>query len=223
MLRFVSTFSLLLLLSWGCTPDSASEESEDASLIEIYVRYLEAEQSLLAEVKALKPEDSQEGGHFIEGGVQLNGKPLEGLEPKEGKTIYSLHQQLPELPDTLNFSWKGQPSVHLPVPLIESFAVGNDQLSLSEGGTLSWALSGPTDSLSLILIFTDAESRAHIIQLPQLEKMRTFSGAELPDLPLGTAEVYLTLSRKTRLQSGPALVHLRSEYFSKSRKIEILP
>ena len=222
---FISVLAFFLL---GLTILGSCKNGNSSVMhVNAYCRYDQEEGRIKAEaifregdsLMTAKPVVFQSGVSFIGSGMETHELP-------GGSVRYELDRTI-ELPSELPLFFKSptgeEKTVLLPLNPVKAFSFADATLSTFGGFTLKFDGKPLSEGEKLLLIFTDANHQ-HL----QLDIPGPHPGQEINVAPgkitlsPGPAQVYLVRTNLHRFQDGPFNMNLQTEYYTRSREVEVV-
>ncbi len=224
LLAVITAFVPFLLS--GCQSPAPQEEPEHR-IADFYVRYLETERQLKAFASFYEGDSIRSARPLsIAGGVDFQGLDMERRSLADRGIRYTLTRTA-NYPGQFSFAYqiegaKQQHQFTMP-PLINFFFEG--AVSVSRGATLVIEGEPLQATEALVLLFTDEENKTSTISIDGPKDNNTFrlSPEQLAAIPAGPSMLYL-VRKRTLIEEQPyRTVISAAEYYTKTRRLEIMP
>ena len=202
--------------------------SKEQLIANYYLRYMQTDQSLLAQVSFFSA-DSSDIKHpkVFHTPVRFQNKEMETiLLPKTTRYQSFIRGGFLENYEFQFIDKEKEKHTHqLKIsPIVEFLVKDQRKVSKSNGMTLAWKGESLHKNESLLLMFIDTTSKTISIEI----KGRTanievnISPEQLRELTLGAAELYLVRQKKEHYQEENILVKTRFEFYTKPLKVNVV-
>jgi hypothetical protein len=220
------TFCVLTLLP-SCQSPLEKEDSPH-QIADYFVRYLAAERQLKAYASFFEGDSLRTATtRKIQGIVTFQGATMEKRELGKQGIRYTITRTA-DYDQPFRFTHQNDDGERIErafsmPPLNDFFFEGN--ISRQQGATLVIKGASLGASESLVLLFTDAKSRAYTITLSGLnpENRYSLSPEQLADLPVGSNQLYLVKKKLEVRENNRQTTLVAIEYYTKTVQVEILP
>lgn len=211
----------VVLLAGACTEEPAKDKPAHR-YADLYVRYLEGENQLKATAIFLEGDTiSTARSIALEKGIQFQGEPMKARTLPGGTVRYIVEKRAPKL-DTYYFSFAEQPSMPVPMPVVDSFSIVGEQASLAKGIEL-YIKPLLSAAESMVLFISDANNQATTITLegPITSQPIRVPAKDIQKLQPGPHELYI-IRKKELTKQGEALSTLVNlEYYTLPVEFEV--
>lgn len=222
--------TLLAISASSCLSDgpAAAGQTGPQLFAELFIRYIEPQGQLKATASFLKGDSlatAQPTG--LQGGLRLQGQLM---PPRYLPNNVVRYQRIAKQPydTTYTFSFTGLSGAPLSVPLQMptpgSFRIKEGKASLTDGFTLQVDNGQLSEQESLVLLFSDAQSRASTITLtgPLNKNEFAIAGARLHRLRPGPHTLYLVRKKRSLARADGLTVAADLEFYTRTIPLEVV-
>jgi len=223
-MKSISIFSsvcLVLLLACNNSPvESASKASTSTLFAEYYIRYLEEEGQLRAQVSYLEGDSLSNAQPIALSSVFFQGGAMEMRKLNAKSIRYRSERVMPYTPP-FNFTYnlkEGAAAQHdLIMDPILDFSLEGD-LRHSGQTVLQWEGKPLKAEEAIVLIFTDQKNQTSAINVvgPSKDTRVVIRGEDLKKLTPGEIKFYLVKKKKTQEQSENTVNSSTVEFYTKT-------
>lgn len=221
IIRLFSAIALVALL--GC---HAGEEAKGPKTFgNLYVRYLQDGNQIKAEASFFEGDSAHLAQPIsIPGGVSFLGNGMESRDI-QGKLIRYQYENTIPYPGEFSFKALDENgNVHefaAKMPPVTDFLIP-DTISKSQGATLELQPAPASDKEQLALLFSDAEGKAYLIEIPApIGQKIPITPTHLARLNPGTYQLYLVKKQNTFVQQEAYRVHFDVEFYTRVKGVMI--
>ena len=223
IIRFFTAFFLLIAILPGCQTSEAVEQPKIFG--NLYVRYLQDGQQIKAEASFFEGDSAHTAQPIsILGGVAFQGSGMESRNI-QGKMIRYQYENQAAYPDQFSFQVQDESgqSHHFAakMPPVNDFLTP-DTISKTRETTLELQPAPGSKLEALALLFSDAEGKASLIEIPApLSKKIPLTPALLSKLRPGTYQLYLVKKQRTFIEQGVYRVYFDLEFYTEVKRVVI--